>query len=109
MTLIGLPKDIFEYILSIVVYETWIDSYYGTNSVSDINRLQGGLCFYTLTEYKMANTMHQLAMTHPRFQKTLQNACMICAEVPSMATNSRMWNFRSSFFATLSRTLSSLQ
>lgn len=103
--LILLPKEILEYILSIIIYDRYALCYpYYAKTCSKTEVIEKLLQWRFYRKYKlseMAPLVKQLSLIHPRIRQILVQATWISTEV----FQHRTWQFRERFFLTLNGTL----
>lgn len=104
-SIVDFPTDILRYILSIVVYDTFVTNYseYSAeksfeDNISQITKEDGDFyCSYAKS--KMARSMKKLSLIHPKIKRILVNASKLYLN--GKEYYSRLWGFDRSFFATL--------
>lgn len=100
--LIQLPTDILRYILSIVVYDTFVIDYpvyLGLGIVDNITRItrKGGDFYCLYSQSKMATLLKKLGLIHPATRRVLVDATIFYDQPGAI----KLWGFNPSFFATL--------
>lgn len=100
--LVILPKDVLAYILSITVYETYVEKYphfaQGHTITENVAQITNGSEFdYHLENSEMATAVKRLSDIHPTTQKLLKAATKHCGY-------SKWWGFRAAFFRCLCAT-----
>lgn len=96
--LLQLPKDIIWYILSLVVFDIYVEGYPAAarhNKHAVIESITGGFCNFNtkLNLSIMANAMHNLSLVHPCFRACLTRVSKNCS--------AHSWCFQQSFFRLL--------
>lgn len=104
--LLLLPKEILEYILSLVVYDRFIKVYpslVGAGSQGEItNYLQTWRFYQVYRDSALSPLMRELSLVHPRIWKILVAATIL---MTTGFVSQKTWKFDERFFLTLNRTL----
>lgn len=95
--LLLLPRDVLAYILSILVYDKWIESYgvEGINIAAHTFAEKAGYFYYPYDASRMGTFVRHLSFIHPLIREILQKA--------SNCEDKGVWGFHKHFFHTLSR------
>ena len=99
--LLELPKDVLTYLISIVLYDTFVEEYGFIDcleeNVKHITRSDGDFyCAYV--DSRMGRAMKRLCLVHPLLRRLLQSATIIYDD---RFSSGKLWGFKRDFFQTL--------
>ena len=98
--LLDLPRDVVEYILSIVIYRLYIREYILIEE--NANEMTQTACFVSSYQNsRMSRLMRKLGLIHPQILQMLRRATKTENQRTAYGRVWRVWKFRQSFFHTL--------
>lgn len=100
--LLDLPKDVLSYILSIVVYETYVENYNRNgmllrDNILSMTKQRSFYCRYGGCKARLSQVMRILSAIHPKIRQILMSACETGASENKNITK-HVWRFREHFF-----------
>ncbi len=98
--MIVLPKELVEYILSIVIFDFYSDLYTDgeesyCESIKSMCQQNTNMFYIKHSISPMSKLMSSLSLIHPKIRQMLKNKCVFYFHVK------KMWNFKRTFFSSI--------